>query len=386
MRIESKTRLLLLLGTILFPLLSLILLQTYPIETVNNFTVAFLVAAVILFVPFSNLFCHVLAGRNLRELNEQCRKLQQGDFSLEELPPDENSANEFLKLRRSLHWMGYALASREKRLAGALDQLSDTQRKLMDSIDYARLIQSSFLPDRAELRSLFQDSFLLWEQRDRVGGDSYWFRRTEGKGAFVAVIDCTGHGVPGAFMTLIVHSLFEKAFAAGDTDSPGEILGRMNRLIKDALHQNSPDAVSDDGMDCGLCHIRPESRELLFAGARIPLLLTDDEKIEELRGDRCGLGYVRSPKDFHFTDHHIELNGKMRFYLATDGYTDQVGGEQGFPFGRQRFRDLIKDSVNMPLGEQERLFRETIETYRGEEPRRDDMTVLGFEINGVEND
>lgn len=363
---------------ILFPLVVLILAHSHEVGTVTNFTVFYLVSSVILFVPFSRMLSHVLAVRNIRELNDQCQRLKVGDFEIENLPPERGEEHDFMRLKRNLHWMGYALASRERKLSSALNELAEAQEQIVESIDYASLIQNSFLPDMSEFETMFSDHFLLWDQRDKVGGDAYWFRAS-GDGYFVAVIDCTGHGVPGAFMTLIVQSLFETALQS-PTASPGEVLGRMNRLIKDSLGQNSKRTMSDDGMDCSLCHVNLVENTVTFSGANNGLFIVDGSNVSEIRGDRCGIGYVRSPRDYRFTDHEVAVRESMRFYMATDGVIDQVGGERGFPFGRRRFMNFLSDHAVLPLAGQGRVIHEAIEAYRGNEPRRDDLTVMGFEL------
>lgn len=252
--VRRKMNVLLLVTLVLLPLSLLLTGQALGPKTQANVIVALLVGAVILFAPLSWLLSHLMASRSIRELNDQCYRLKQGDFTLEELPPERGEEHDFLRLKRNLHWMGYALAAREERLSSAMQRLSEAQHQIGESIDYAALIQRSFLPDAAELGTLFSDHFLLWDQRDRVGGDSYWMRRT-GDGFFVAVIDCTGHGVPGAFMTLIVHALFEQAADTcrrqGRETDPGSVLSELNRLIKDALGQNEGVACPTTGWTAG---------------------------------------------------------------------------------------------------------------------------------------
>lgn len=381
--VRRKMNVLLLVTLVLLPLSLLLTGQALGPKTQANVIVALLVGAVILFAPLSWLLSHLMASRSIRELNDQCYRLKQGDFTLEELPPERGEEHDFLRLKRNLHWMGYALAAREERLSSAMQRLSEAQHQIGESIDYAALIQRSFLPDAAELGTLFSDHFLLWDQRDRVGGDSYWMRRT-GDGFFVAVIDCTGHGVPGAFMTLIVHALFEQAADTcrrqGRETDPGSVLSELNRLIKDALGQNEGGGMSDDGLDCGLCHVNPQAGELVYAGARNPLYVLEDQDVRELRGDRCGIGYVRSPRDFAFSSQPLRFAKGQRFYMATDGAVDQVGGTKRFPFGKRRLKEFFLEHAKLPLAGQDRRLAEALEQYRGEEPRRDDITVLGFEI------
>jgi len=380
--VERKMTLLLLVGIVLFPLSTFVLLQSKGMAETTNFLIILIVASIVLLVPFSKLMSHLLALRSIKELNEQCRLLKEGNYREVDLPPAEDEGHDFTTLKRNMHWMGYTIAIREHKLQMAMTELATAQRQIGESLDYARLIQTSFLPNREDLHDYIPNHFLIWEQRDTVGGDAYWLKPTA-TGFFVGVIDCTGHGVPGAFMTLIVSSLMEKACVDG-TISPGKVLGRINHLIKDALGQNDRDAKSDDGMDCALCHVDSTTKEVVFAGANSPLYLIDSEGPRIIKGDRCGLGYVRSSRNFEFTEVVIPKTDSMRFYLASDGLVDQVGGERGFPFGKSRLMGVLEDNRHMPLAEQgEELFHRLRE-YQGDEKRRDDVTVIGFELQAKE--
>ena len=375
--VERKMTVTLLLGFVLIPLSAFIVLQTGGQGAATRFLAMLLVASIILVVPAAKWLSHFVALRNIRALNAQCTLLKEGNYDRVDLPPAEREDHDFLKLQRNMHWMGYTIATREHKLQRAMADLARAQRQIGQSLEYASLIQTSFLPDREELRDYLPDHFLIWEQRDTVGGDAYWLRATD-NGFFVGVIDCTGHGVPGAFMTLIVAALLDKAAADG-TESPAEVLGRMNRLIKEALGQDGRDARSDDGMDCGLCHVR-RGEPLVFAGARTPLYVLDGGEARMIKGDRCGLGYVRSAPDFAFTDVPVEAGPGARFYLATDGLTDQVGGELRIPFGKRRLLAFLERERETPLPVQGVDLLAEFKAWQGDEARRDDVTAIGFKL------
>lgn len=376
--VERKVTLVLLFGVLVFPLTSFIVLQSGGEEQATHFLVAAVVGSIVLLVPFSKWVSHVIALRFIRELDDQCRLLKEGNYNRVDLPPVEAEGHDFLTLKRNMHWMGHAIASREQRLQAAMARLAAAQRQIGESLDYARLIQTSFLPDEADISRYVANHFLIWEQRDVVGGDAYWLRPTE-EGFFIGVIDCTGHGVPGAFMTLIVASLLDRAAADG-TNSPASVLGRMNRLIKGALGQDGRGAGSDDGMDCALCHVARGGRRLVFAGANTPLYMVDGEGAKYFKGDRCGLGYVRSDPDFRFSDVAVDVASGDRVYLLSDGLVDQVGGARGFSFGRTRFMEFVGDRRHHSLEEQRAELLREFKEYQGGEARRDDVTVIGFEL------
>nr|WP_321258488.1 SpoIIE family protein phosphatase [uncultured Pseudodesulfovibrio sp.] len=378
--VERKMIVLLFLPVVVFPLVMFVLVHSQSAGVTTNFLVGQVVLSIILLVPFSKWMSHVIALRNIKELNEQCQLLQQGNYDQLILPDIDADGHDFLELRRNMHRMGHAIAIREQKLQKAIADLADAHRQIEESLACASLIQTSFLPSQVNLYDYIPNHFLVWDQRDTVGGDAYWLKRTE-KGFFLGVIDCTGHGVPGAFMTLIVISLLEKASADG-TVSPAAILGRMNLLIKDALGQNDQDAKSDDGMDCALCHVDISGHTVTFAGANSPLYVLGDEGAKCVKGERCGIGYVRSPREFVFTDVVIPFTGRTRFYLTSDGYVDQVGFEKGFSFGRRRFMSFIEKKWDAPIAGQGHELMQTLGKFQGSETRRDDVTVLGFEFKG----
>lgn len=389
--VRRKTTALLLLFGVLCPLLLLLALQALGAEATQSALVLFLVGMVVLLVPLSAALSHILALRSIRELNGQCQRLKMGDFALEDLPPERGEEHDFQRLKRNLHWMGYALKSREDKLASAVENLAQAQRQIGESIEYASQIQRAFLPDSAAFGAVLEAAtgehdagrhFLLVRQLGSVGGDACWCRSFPG-GFWVAVIDCTGHGVPGAFMTLIVHSLFERAAQALDEvngQSPGALLARVNQLIKEALGQTEAGGPSDDGMDCSLCRVDVRAGRLVFAGARGALYLEREGRVELFKGSPRGAGYVRTAQDARYEDTELALEPGQRFYMTTDGLTDQVGGPRRLPFGRTRFINFLATDARLPLPSQGAALLGLIDAYRGEEPQRDDITALGFEL------
>lgn len=260
-------------------------------------------------------------------------------------------------------------------------ELNKVNRRINESIRYASRIQTSLLPDNASLDGFVHDIAMGWAPRDVVGGDFYWIGRF-GERCIIAVMDCTGHGVPGAFMTAIVASVLDRILHEHCHDDPAMILQLLNRLIKTSLRQDHYDIVnsvgSDDGLDAAICLIDNERGSLTYAGANIPLLYSQDGLLCEIKGDRHSLGYRTSRADFVFTNHTLDLRPGMSFYLATDGVTDQVGGPQRRLFGRKRLIEALQDGLSLPMHEQMHRIFMILSDYRGAENRRDDMTFLGF--------
>ncbi|OQX24530.1 MAG: hypothetical protein BWK80_20320 [Desulfobacteraceae bacterium IS3] len=255
-----------------------------------------------------------------------------------------------------------------------------TTKKIMESIRYARRIQNSLLPNMAHLREYLPESFLLWMPRDIVGGDMFVAEFRENS-FLIALIDCTGHGVPGAMMTMLATSAFNRILRDEDTHDPALILQRLNTIIKETLQQDTEHATSDDGLDAGVCLVNPKERLLTFAGARLPLYAAHNSDMTVISGDKQSIGYKRSDINFRFGEHQIEILPGMRFYLTSDGFADQSGGEKNFPFGTRRFADLLKEHAELPFEQQKEALLRAFNDYKGSHQQRDDVTVAGFEIS-----
>jgi serine phosphatase RsbU (regulator of sigma subunit) len=221
---------------------------------------------------------------------------------------------------------------------------------------------------------LFNEHFVIWRPRDVVGGDFYWSKQF-GDRTLVAVGDCTGHGVPGAFMTLLAVSALNRIADNGEVEDPAAILGRLNRLLKETLGQDAHEGVTDDGLDIGICSIETDS--VVFAGASCSLHRVDDSGLSTWKGDRRSVGYRKTPSEYTYTNHRMPI-GDARYYMTTDGFFDQNGGERDYSFGKKRFAEMIVRYGNLTLKEQKASFLRELEAYMGTERQRDDITVLSF--------
>lgn len=256
-------------------------------------------------------------------------------------------------------------------------EIEDAFGVINDSIEYASRIQRSVLPGDYLLQSIAEDSFIAWEPRDRVGGDFYHFAMW-GNGMVVIVGDCTGHGVPGAFMTLIASSAIDRALTEVPPGQAGYALSRIHQLVQLKLGQHGLSSESDDGLELGLCFIDLDFGHLLYAGARFSLFKVLDGAVDEIKGDKRGVGYREVEHTFRFGQTEVPLDERATFYLTTDGVIDQVGGERRRSFGKKRFKQLLLDLQDAPLEGQGATIVETLNEFAGEESRRDDVCVIGF--------
>ncbi len=262
----------------------------------------------------------------------------------------------------------------------SLEKLQEANERVMDSIKYAQRIQDSVLPKTSEISSFLPRSFFLWQPRDIVGGDFYYSEKFH-KGYVIAVIDCTGHGVPGAFMTIIAASALRRITEEEKCLDPAEILKRLNQIVKTSLHQDSNESLSDDGLDAAVCYANLEEKTIIFAGARSPLIYIKNKQVCIIKGDKQSVGYKRSKVDFNFKNNIINITPEMSFYLCTDGLTDQVGGAQRMGFGKRRLAALLLDNVDRTFAEQKEEIQRSFTSYRGKNEILDDVTVVGFSVD-----
>ncbi|MBL29234.1 MAG: hypothetical protein CMM50_17020 [Rhodospirillaceae bacterium] len=276
-----------------------------------------------------------------------------------------------------LIWL-YDITRRKEAERALVDALS----VIRESVSYASNIQGSLLPSEQQLANCTQDHFMIWEPRDVVGGDMIWLRECRG-GLVLIVCDCTGHGVPGAFMTLIGTGSLNQALIDHPGGEPERLLESMNRHVKQSLKQEGEQGLADDGMELGICRIDAASGDLTFAGARFSLFQLHDGAMSEIKGDRSGIGYRHVPRDRHFTVHAIENPSGSTFYMVSDGMIDQIGGERRRSFGRKRLLQIIEETSSLPLTEQRETIFGRFTEHQGQEIRRDDVTMLAFRPQAV---
>jgi len=269
----------------------------------------------------------------------------------------------------------------EKEIRERTAELSDQNAKIMESLHYAKTIQESILPGPDIWKKVSADNFVLWRPRDIVGGDFYWLKETE-QGFILVVGDCTGHGVPGALMTMAVNSILNNIVVENQVRSPALIIKELNRQLREALNKEKGDDSTDDGLEAGICYYNNISGELFFAGAKISLYVSSAEQISRYDGSRSGIGYIRSNFSSEFKDVELKVKQGDRFYLTTDGYVDQNGGLKGYSFGKSKFKDIMTQTLALSMMEQGAYYEKQLTDYMGQELQRDDVTVVGFEIKG----
>lgn len=270
---------------------------------------------------------------------------------------------------------------RTDELSAANRLLEDSQQRIMDSISYARMIQDSILPSREILERCLGEHFVLYRPKESVGGDFYYLREFPGR-FLLAVIDCTGHGIPGAFMTMTVNSVLNHVVDAVCSDNPARILSELNRVMRSTLVLQELDA----GFDIAICVVERGAGRLLYAGAGLNLYLATADGVRELRGNHQRVGYKGSRLDYTYNNHAVDLSGTECCYLTTDGLLDEPGGDKGYGFGSGRFRAMLAEHSRLSMQHQTAAFTKTLDDYRGDRSQRDDITLLGFRCNTMITD
>ncbi|NOQ30861.1 MAG: transporter substrate-binding domain-containing protein [Helicobacteraceae bacterium] len=263
-------------------------------------------------------------------------------------------------------------------------EIEEINKHTRDSIEYASLIQSALIPDNTLFRNYFQDYFTVWQPKDTVGGDVYLFEELREEECLLMVIDCTGHGVPGAFVTMLVKAIERQITAqinnSDEVVSPAKILSIFNRNMKQLLKQETSDSISNAGFDGGIIYYNKKDKIIKFAGAETPLFYVENDELKIIKGNRYSVGYKKCTMDYEYKEHSIDVKEGMQFYLTTDGYLDQNGGEKGFPFGKKKFSNILKEHYTEIMSKQEDIFLNKLAQYQGDWDRNDDVTFVAFKI------
>lgn len=275
-----------------------------------------------------------------------------------------------------------------RRLNDVLDQkvkirtsiLAEKNNEIMDSINYAQKIQQCFLPNEQDFISHFPQSFIFFQPKDIVSGDFYWLKSLGNKTIF-AMADCTGHGVPGALIS-IIGAFMLNDISSSSSDVPlSTILQNLNRRIKEVLKQDENDDSLQDGMDIALCSYDPMKNEIEFTGANRPLWLVrkGSSDLEEFCPTRVPIGgYTCNNQEF--ICHKIPLSKGDTFYLSSDGYADQDGGERGKKFKTKNFKQLLTGMQLLSMSNQKKHLENFAETWRAGREQLDDMLVIGIRV------
>lgn len=296
----------------------------------------------------------------------------------------EYAFSDLKEANQKIHQKNEEITSQSDMIREHLESLQEAQKDMSDSLSYAQKIQDALFNHRSLFHKNFKDHFVFFKPKEKVSGDFYWATQIDNK-MILAVSDCTGHGVPGAFMTMLGFSYLNEIVNDHKVTEPDKILNELRRYIIETLHQNGKLYEQKDGMDISVMQIDYENNKLKFSGANtgfcfIPRLnTTENQTIYEFKGDRMPVSYHYKMRAFSLLELTYQPGDK--FYLFTDGYIDQFGGARGKKFKSVTFRRMLETNHQYSMEEQRQLLAQTMENWLGERYEQvDDMTVLGFEV------
>lgn len=255
--------------------------------------------------------------------------------------------------------------------------LEHQKKEITDSINYAQRIQRSILPSITEIKNAYNDAFVFFQPKDIVSGDFYWFYKVNSEEFLIACADCTGHGVPGAFMsTICAEKLSESALR---DSSPAKILFNANNAIKKVLKQETlEEGTNRDGMEIALIKYNSETKKLIYTGANRPLWIikSDTKELTEVKPTKASIASF-TPLNFEYEESEITLSANDVVYLTSDGFPDQFGGPEGKKFMTKNMKQFLKEIMHLPVDEQQKLVSEKINTWKGNYEQVDDLLVIG---------
>jgi len=255
--------------------------------------------------------------------------------------------------------------------------IREKNKSISDSINYAQRIQQAILPEKEEIHGVLKDCFILFKPKDVVSGDFYAFEQKNEK-VIIAAVDCTGHGVPGAFMSMIGHDQLSQIIKEKNIVKPSEILINLNKGIKSSLKQRDSGSETRDGMDLALCTIDLKNNKLEYSGAQRPLYHVNGQ-LTEIKANKMAIGGT-TEEDYNYTNHEISFVNGDCFYIFSDGYADQFGGKNGKKFSTKQFKELLTDIHEKSMEEQLVILDNKFNSWKGELEQVDDILVIGFKV------
>lgn len=336
-------------------------------------------------LKLTNSYLYELKKSTISLLKDKKSKLENTSFSSEQIVFDTFGRERYILWNLSLgpenQLVGIGqditeIKTKEKLLLSQNKQLNEKNSEVLDSIRYSERIQKAILPDKERLKNGFEEAFVLYKPKDIVSGDFYWFHEQNGK-LFLASIDCTGHGVPGALMTVLANSLLRNIMRQG-IENPGEILHLLDEFLYEELNNNGKEQTPD-GMDIALCVFDLENKKVQFSGAFRPLVLIRDYEFIEFKGARYPIGFYSDiEKEFQTTE--ISLQEGDTFYMFSDGFVDQFGGEKAKKFNKKSFRNLLLEVQSFSLEEQEGYLEYAFNNWKQNLEQVDDVCVIGVRV------
>ncbi len=362
--------------------------ETFFITTMSSSVSLVVIVASILFLLKTNLKYEEKIQRENKALNTANTKIKKKEEKLQLANEEFQALNEELKQNNEemlsvnnnlqdkqlfIEKQNIELENTIKIIAQQQKKMNDINKNLRDSIVYAKTIQDALLTRKGILDSIFSEYFIFFKPKEIVSGDFYYVNKIENHIVFAAA-DCTGHGVPGGFLTMLGITYLHSAVQRHGTTDTGEVLNALRQRIKDIFAQFG--TKNQNGLDIALCAINTETHVLQYSGAYNPLIIIRDNEIIEQKATRNPIGFY--PKEIPFATHNIQLKNNDSIYIFSDGYHDQLGGKRLRKFSSKRFKELLYQIHSMPMSQQEKMLEKINDDWRGSYEQLDDITIVGI--------
>lgn len=334
------------------------------------------------FVAIIMLVTLIVFYRMSRRMSRQKNQLIRQKSSLEE------HVKEIDRKNHEMHEANEEIRIKNDALKQQKGEIEQKNAQITASLMYARRIQRAMLPHSRDIKKIFPESFVLFKPKDIVSGDFYWLYEHIGQNSnrptqeterkiIIAAVDCTGHGVPGGFMSMVGDSLLDQIVKLQGIHTPEKILNQLNSGIISTLRQN--ENKNRDGMDLAICTIKRNAKVIEFAGAKNTLVYIQNDELRELKGDRASIGGLRS-QDHQFTKQTIKIDKPTTCYLFSDGYQDQFGGSENRKFMKKKLLDLLLKIHKEPCDVQKNILEKTFNAWKGSQRQIDDIMLIGLKI------
>jgi serine phosphatase RsbU (regulator of sigma subunit) len=311
-----------------------------------------------------------------KKVDEQIELLK---IDKEKLEAEKKKVDEKVK---KLWSQSTAIHKEKERINELKTEIEHKHKEIIDSVNYAKRIQEAILPDKREISTYVKNSFILFKPRDIVSGDFYWFSHKDNK-SIIAAVDCTGHGVPGAFMSMIGNTLLNQIVNERGITNPSVILDQLNEAVNESLKQTQQDSNSRDGMDIAICSFETsndsENIVLNYAGANRPLYLISQGNFQEIKASKFPIGGLDYDVPKVYATHTFQLKKDDVIYISTDGYADQFSPDDR-KLMTKKFKETIVDIQNKTMEEQHTYLDSFIEQWRGNVEQTDDILVIGVKV------
>ncbi len=348
-------------------------------KTIRNLFIAGFILMLILALVILRSF--IQKRKANRILAEQKQKIEDTNEQLNQANEELNSTNEELNTTLEMvKQQKEEISFQKTEIEVQRDTLSKQNIQITDSINYANRIQQAALPSKKSIKKILPEHFIFFKPRDIVSGDFYWVNKIDDK-IIVAVADCTGHGVPGAFMSMLGISFLNQIVSKEEVMQPNQVLEKLRKQVKSTLDQTGEKYESKDGMDIAFCEIDTKTNKLQFAGANNSLYIIRNKELKVLKPDHQPIGI--NIKEKTFTNHKFQLQKHDTLYMFSDGYYDQFGGEHDHKFLSSRFKELLISVNDKILSEQKQILEQTFNDWRGNSNQIDDVLVMGIQIDGL---